>query len=49
LERAEILQKELPGCQDLVVILGAAHAPNMTHASALNGPLLEFLRGLPAS
>ena len=49
LDRAEILQKELPGCQDLVVIPGAAHAPNMTHAAALNGPLLAFLRGLPAS
>ncbi len=48
LERAEMLQKGLSGCQELVVIAGAAHAPNMTHASALNGPLLAFLRGLPA-
>ncbi len=49
LERAETLRKGLADCRDFVVVPGAAHAPNMTHAAAVNGPLLEFLRGLPAS
>lgn len=48
LEKAEALQKGLADCRDLVVVPGAAHAPNMTHAALVNGPLLQFLRSLPS-
>ena len=46
MELAENLNEGLPGSVGLVRIEGAAHAANLTHADAVNGPLLEFLRSL---
>jgi pimeloyl-ACP methyl ester carboxylesterase len=42
--RAEELCAGLADCRGVVVVEGAAHAPNLSHADAVNGPLLEFLR-----
>ena len=44
MEKAEQLQKELPGCEELVRIPGAGHASNVSHPAEVNGPLLDFLR-----
>ena len=46
MELAEDLNDRLPGCVGLVRIDGAAHASNLTHPAAVNGPMLEFLRSL---
>jgi 3-oxoadipate enol-lactonase len=46
LEKAQALCRALPDCRGLVTIDGAAHASNLTHPDAVNGPLLEFLRSL---
>lgn len=40
---AEGLRDELPACQGLVVVPGAAHAPNLTHAETVNPALRAFL------
>ncbi len=41
---AKGLRDELPDCKGLVVVRGAAHAPNITNAKAVNAALHEFLR-----
>jgi pimeloyl-ACP methyl ester carboxylesterase len=46
IEKAEALCAALSGCRGLVVVDGAPHASNLTHAEAVNGPLVEFLRSL---
>lgn len=46
MELAEDLSERLPGGVGLVRIEGAAHASNLTHPHAVNGPMLEFLRSL---
>lgn len=40
---AEGLRDELPACQELVVVDGAAHAPNLTHPGPVNRALRGFL------
>ncbi|MFZ3183802.1 MAG: alpha/beta hydrolase [Pseudomonas sp.] len=45
---AQALCSGLSGCEALVLIEGAAHAANLTHANAVNPPLLTFLRRLQA-
>lgn len=40
---AEELYKVLPNVKGKVVVDGAAHAVNMTHANQVNGPIKEFL------
>jgi 3-oxoadipate enol-lactonase len=47
-ERAEQLQAALGECRGLVVVDGAAHAPNLTHPEEVNAAIREFLEGLPA-
>lgn len=42
--RARILSEKLGACKRFVVVEGAAHAANVTHAEIVHGPLLEFLR-----
>jgi 3-oxoadipate enol-lactonase len=44
MDRAEALRDGLAGCEQLVVVEGAAHAGNLSHPDQVNGPLLEFLR-----
>jgi 3-oxoadipate enol-lactonase len=44
MEKAEQLLAELGNCEELVRIPGAGHASNVSHAAAVNGPLLAFLR-----
>jgi pimeloyl-ACP methyl ester carboxylesterase len=46
---AEALCAGLSGAQPLVLIEGAAHAANLTHASAVNPRLLKFLRQLTSA
>jgi pimeloyl-ACP methyl ester carboxylesterase len=46
--RAEALAAGLPGAHGVVVVDGAGHAANLSHPDQVNGPLLEFLRSLPA-
>lgn len=48
LDLAEALVQGLDGSEPLVVIEGAAHAANLTHAEQVNPPLLAFLRQLAA-
>lgn len=48
LERAERLCAGLVECRGLVVVDGAAHAPNLSHPDVVDAPLREFLEGLPA-
>lgn len=43
---AEQLCEGLPGCQSLVRVQGGTHAANLTHPDQVNGPMVEFLRGL---
>lgn len=43
---AEGLHKELADCRDLVLIEGAAHAPNLTHPLPVNRVLRSFLDSL---
>jgi 3-oxoadipate enol-lactonase len=45
-EKAEQLCAALSGCSGVVRIEGGPHASNLTHPDEVNGPLLEFLRGL---
>jgi pimeloyl-ACP methyl ester carboxylesterase len=44
LETAKGLRDNLPDCKGLVVVRGAAHAPNVTHPKSVNGPLADFLK-----
>lgn len=44
MSRAEALRDGLPGCEDLVVVKGAAHAGNLSHPEQVNEPLAAFLR-----
>ena len=46
IEKAEQLCRDLPACTGLVRVEGGPHASNLTDPDAVNGPLLEFLRGL---
>jgi pimeloyl-ACP methyl ester carboxylesterase len=46
MDLAQKLCAGLAGCDGVVVIEGAPHASNLTHADLVNGPLLEFLRSL---
>ena len=34
----------LPACEPLVRVEGAAHASNLTHPEAVNGPLRDFVQ-----
>jgi pimeloyl-ACP methyl ester carboxylesterase len=43
MDRAEALRDGLPGCEELVVVTGAAHAGNLSHPDQVNGPLRGFL------
>jgi len=45
-EKAEQLCAALSGCSGVIRIEGGPHASNLTHPDEVNGPLLEFLRGL---
>jgi 3-oxoadipate enol-lactonase len=45
-QKAEQLDRGLPGCTGIVRIDGASHASNLTHPDQVNGPLLDFLRAL---
>jgi pimeloyl-ACP methyl ester carboxylesterase len=42
--RAEMLAQGLDGCDQIVIVNGAAHAANLSHPDQVNGPLREFLR-----
>lgn len=44
LDAAKALRDGLPDCKGLVVVRGAEHAANLTHAKAVNEALQEFLR-----
>jgi 3-oxoadipate enol-lactonase len=44
MHRAEALRDGLAGCEQFVVVKGAAHAGNLSHPDQVNGPLLAFLR-----
>jgi pimeloyl-ACP methyl ester carboxylesterase len=44
MDKAEALCAGLADCRGVVVVEGAAHAANLSHPDAVNGPLLEFLR-----
>jgi pimeloyl-ACP methyl ester carboxylesterase len=44
LETARGLRDNLGDCKELVVVRGAAHAPNVTHPKSVNGPLADFLK-----
>jgi pimeloyl-ACP methyl ester carboxylesterase len=46
IEHADALCGGLSGCTGVVQIEGAPHASNLTHQQEVNGPLLDFLRGL---
>lgn len=48
IELAEALCDGLQGSEPLVLVEGAAHAANLTHAEQVNPPLLAFLRRLAA-
>jgi 3-oxoadipate enol-lactonase len=42
--RAEVLHAGLSGCDELVVVKGAAHAANLSHPEQVDGPLRAFLQ-----
>ena len=44
LARGQEMHAGLGGTTRFVEVSGASHAPNLTHAHEVNGPLLEFLR-----
>ena len=46
IEKGQALCAALSGCRGVVPVEGAPHASNLTHAEAVNGPLLDFLRSL---
>lgn len=39
----EALAQALPNCKGFVLVDGAGHTPNLTHAEAMNPPLRDFL------
>jgi pimeloyl-ACP methyl ester carboxylesterase len=39
-----MLAQGLDGCDQIVIVNGAAHAANLSHPDQVNGPLREFLR-----
>jgi pimeloyl-ACP methyl ester carboxylesterase len=43
MEKAEVLSKELPNCEELVRVEGAGHASNLSHPGDVNRPLRDFL------
>jgi pimeloyl-ACP methyl ester carboxylesterase len=43
-DTAEGLKEHLGACKDLVIVPGAAHAPNVTHPSEVNAALRTFLK-----
>jgi pimeloyl-ACP methyl ester carboxylesterase len=43
MSHADALCEGLPNCDGVVVVKGAAHASNLSHADQVNGPLREFL------
>lgn len=47
LERAQQLRVLLPGFQQMTIIDGAGHAPNLTHPDVSNRAIREFLATLP--
>jgi 3-oxoadipate enol-lactonase len=49
LSQAEALCSGIGGRTELVVIEGAAHSANLTHAAAVNPPIRAFLRSLQAA
>jgi len=49
LSQAEALCSGIGGRTELVVIEGATHAANLTHAAAVNPPIRAFLRSLQAA
>jgi len=44
--RAEVLRDGLSGAGDIVVVIGAGHASNLSHPDQVNGSLRAFLDGL---
>ncbi len=46
MERAEQVRDGVADCAGIVVVEGAAHAPNLSHPDAVNGPLADFLAGI---
>jgi 3-oxoadipate enol-lactonase len=46
MSKAEALCAGLADCRGIVAVEGAAHAPNLSHPDAVNGPLVEFLRAI---
>jgi pimeloyl-ACP methyl ester carboxylesterase len=44
MDKAAALCAGLSGCEGVVVVKGAAHAANLSHADQVNGPLRDFLR-----
>ncbi|MEM9654141.1 MAG: alpha/beta hydrolase [Actinomycetota bacterium] len=46
MDLAESLQAAVPNARGLVVVPGAAHAPNMTHPAIVNPALVDFLGSL---
>jgi pimeloyl-ACP methyl ester carboxylesterase len=44
LKTAEGLRDQLGNCKGLVVVEGAAHAPNVTHPNEVNAALRTFLK-----
>ncbi len=46
IDKAEALQAAVPDGRGLVRVAGAAHAPNMTHATIVNPAIAAFLAGL---
>ena len=46
MDKAEELCAGLADCRGIVPVAGAAHAPNLSHPDAVNGPLVEFLRAV---
>ncbi len=45
-EQADVVQRSVPDPRGMVIVPGAAHAPNMTHPDTVNPALVEFLEAL---
>ena len=46
IDRARLFTDAVPDCRGVVVVDGAAHAPNMTHPEIVNDALATFLTSL---
>lgn len=46
IERARLFTDAVADCRGVVIVDGAAHAPNMTHPKIVNPALADFLAGL---